>query len=263
MTGITPKYELKITIDPPIAGKVDGAGKYAEGKHVQVNVTAFEGWEFVKWSGDRSDSEPNFPIIVNRNITITAHFKKVAKPIDRLTLLNGFILLLSITTTVCIYIIIDRINKTEQKTGSTIVSESKSLDQKIESLTKEQTSLKEKLESGQNTTNNKIDEIAKDVEKIKNSVTEYALHEGELISPNKLREDYKMNIKASKIVDAYLFDTTADADIWIFDPNSKEIAKGSTSDVISNFVIPSDGTYTFTVWKNPTKYKLKVYIRNP
>jgi ribosomal protein L29 len=263
MSGITPKYELKIIIDPPIAGKVYGAGKYADGKEVQVDVTAFVGWEFLGWSGDISHSKPNFSIVLNRNITITALFKKVAKPIDRLTILSGVILLLSITTTVYLYIIIDKINKTEQKTGSTIVSESKSLDQKIESLTEEQTNLNAKLESGQNTTNNKIDEIAKDVEKIKNSVIEYAPYEDELTSPNELRKDYKMNIKAGQIVDAYLFDMTADADIWIFDSNSKEIARGSTSDVISNFVIPSDGTYTFTVWNNPTKYKLKVYIRNP
>ena len=263
MTGITPKYELKIIIDPPIAGKVDGAGKYTEGKEVQVDVTAFDGWEFLGWSGDISHSKPNFSIIVERDITINARFKKVAKPIDKSTFLSGFILLLSIVNIVFLYKIVEKIKLNEERTGSTIVSQSESLDQKIESWTKEQTNLNGKLESGQNTTNNKIDEIAKDVEKIKNSVIEYALYEGELTSPNKLREDYKINIKASKIVDAYLFDTTADADIWIFDPNSNEIARGSTSDVISNFVIPSDGIYTFTIWKNQTKYKLKVYIRNP
>ena len=71
MTGITPKYELKIIIDPPIAGKVDGAGKYAECKEVQVDVTAFDGWEFLGWSGDISHSKPNFSIIVERDKLIS------------------------------------------------------------------------------------------------------------------------------------------------------------------------------------------------
>jgi serine/threonine-protein kinase len=97
MAGITPKYELKISIEPPMGGKVNGAGKYTEGKEVQVDVTAFTGWEFVKWSGELSHSKPNFSITLNKNVNMTAHFKKATKLIDWLTVLRGIILLLPIT----------------------------------------------------------------------------------------------------------------------------------------------------------------------
>jgi len=160
MTGIKPKYELQIIIDPPMAGKVDGAGQYAEGKEVQIDATAFRGWEFLSWSGDISYSKPNLSIVVDKNITITAQFKKVAKSIDKLTLLTGFILLLSIANIIFLYMITEKMRLNEERTGSTIVSQSKSLDQKIESLKVEQSKLNEKIQllaSGQSSINEKID----------------------------------------------------------------------------------------------------------
>ncbi|MBD2150464.1 hypothetical protein H6F44_10080 [Pseudanabaena sp. FACHB-1277] len=80
MAGITPKYELKIIIDPPMAGKVDGAGKYAEGKDVQVEVTAFGGWKFIGWVGDWSHSKKSFSFVIEKDMTATATFEKIFKP---------------------------------------------------------------------------------------------------------------------------------------------------------------------------------------
>jgi len=80
MAGITPKYELKITIDPPISGKVSGAGKYAEGKEVQVDITAFKGWKFIGWVGDWSHSKQSFSVVMKKDIIATATFEKIFKP---------------------------------------------------------------------------------------------------------------------------------------------------------------------------------------
>lgn len=278
MTGITPRYELKIIIDPPIAGRVDGAGKYAEGKEVQIDVTAFDGWKFLGWSGDISHSKPNFSIVLNRNITITALFKKVAKPIDRLTILSGVILLLSITTTICLYIIIDKIRLNEEKTGSTIISQSESLDQKIESLTVEQTKLKKEIESlasGQTSINEKLDNSVYEhkatterLSSLAKAGVDYKVWLGELTA-TKTSEDtrdiYPMYISASKNVHAYLSGMTDDADFAVFDPQGKQISSSARSTTVPDaidFSTSVAGQYTFKVWRAPTKYKLEVYVRN-
>jgi hypothetical protein len=278
MTGITPRYELKIIIDPPIAGRVDGAGKYAEGKEVQIDVTAFDGWEFLGWRGDISHSKPNFSIVLNRNITITALFKKVAKPIDRLTILSGVILLLSITTTVCLYIIIDKIRLNEEKTGSTIISQSESLDQKIESLTVEQTKLKKEIESlasGQTSINEKLDnsvyEHKATTERLSSLAklnVDYKVWTGELTATTTIEntsEIYPMYISGSKSVQAYLSGMTDDADFAVFDPQGKQISSSTRSTPVPDsidFSTSVAGKYTFKVWRAPTKYKLEVYVRN-
>lgn len=132
--GITPKYELKIIIDPPMAGKVDGAGKYAEGKEVKIEATAFSGWEFLGWSGDIAHSKPSFSITVDKDIAITAQFKEATNTTNNLTFLSGFILLLFIANIIFFYVVVRKIRLNEERTGFAIISQSESLDQKDESL---------------------------------------------------------------------------------------------------------------------------------
>lgn len=272
MTGIKPKYELKIIIDPPIAGKVSGAGNYVEGKEVQIDVTAFGGWEFLRWSGDISHSKPNFSIIVDKNITITAQFKKAAKSIDKLTFLSGFILLLSIVNIIFLYMISEKIRLNEERTGST----SESLDQKIELLTAEQIKLKEKIESlasGQSSINEKIDNSIYDqkaaadrLSSLANANVDYKVWTGE-ITTSQTNNSYSMYIGASKSVEAYLSGMTNDCDLKVLDPSDTEIASSTRSTPVPdsvNFSTSLAGNYTFKVYKynQPTKYKLEVYVRN-
>ncbi len=275
MTGIKPKYELKIIIDPPMAGKVGGAGKYAEGKEVQIYVTAFGGWEFLGWSGDISHSKPNFSIIVDKNITITAQFKKVAKSIDKLTLLTGFILLLSIANIIFLYMIIEKIYSNEERTGFTIVSQSESLNQKIELLKVEQSKLEKKVEllaSGQSGINEKIDNSIYDqkaatdrLSSLANANVDYKVWTGE-ITTSQTSNSYSMYIGASKNVQVYLSGMTNDADLQVFfNPNNSQIASSGRSRPVPEYVdftTSLAGNYTFKVFYQPTKYKLEVYVRN-
>jgi type II secretory pathway component PulM len=278
MTGITPKYELKIIIDPPMAGKVDGAGKYAEGKEVQVDVTTFAGWEFLGWSGDISHSKQNFSFKIEKDMTATATFKKVAKPIDRLTILSGVILLLSITTTVCLYIIIDKIRLNEEKTGSTIISQSESLNQKIESLAIEQTKLRKQIESltsSQTVINQKLDDSVYDhkatterLSSLAKTNVDYKVWTGALTSTTtteNTNEIYPMYISSSKSVHAYLSGMTDDADFAVLDPQGKQISSSTRSTPVPDaidFRTSLAGQYTFKIWRAPTKYKLEIYVRN-
>ena len=284
MSGITPKYELKIIINPPMSGKVNGAGKYAEGKEVQVDVTAFTGWKFLGWSGDISHSKTSFSIIVDKNITITAQFKKVAKLIDKSTFLSGFILFLSIVNIVFLYKIVEKIQLNEERTGSTIVSQSESLDQKIESLKESQTKLDQKIEalaSGQSSINEKINNSVYDqkaaTEKLNGLArknVDYKVWTGEITAANSItntNEIHSMYIGASKSLYVYLSGMSDDADFAVFDPSGKQISSSTRSTPIPDdvdFTTSSAGTYTFKVYNpfkvynQPTKYKLEVYVRN-
>lgn len=276
MTGIKPKYELKIIIDPPIAGKVDGAGKYAEGKEVQVDVTASAGWEFLGWSGDISHSKTNFSIIVDKNITINAQFKKVAKLIDKFTLLSGFILFLSIVNIVFLHKIVEKIQLNEERTGSTIISQSESLDQKIKSLKGSQTKLDQSIEalgSSQSSMNEKIDSWIYNQkaanEKLnglaKNNV-DYKVWTGEITAENSIvnsNEIHSVYIDTSKSVYIYLSDMSNNADFAVFDPSGKQISSSKRLTPIPDdvdFNTSLAGQYTLKIWGAPTKYKLEIYV---
>lgn len=148
------------------------------------------------------------------------------------------------------------------------------LNQKIESLTKEQSSTKEKLRaltSAQISVNNKLDDITSDREntnKIRNSLAssnvQYELWSDELTT-TQTSKSYTVHIGAGKNVQAYLSGMTADGDLHILNPNNSLIASSgratSRPDAV-DFTTSSAGTYTFKVYNQPTKYKLEVYVRN-
>jgi len=77
--GITPKYILEIELDPPEAGKVEGGGKYTEGKQVNVKAIAFPDWEFIGWDGDIVQSNNSLDLVIEKNLKIIARYKKISK----------------------------------------------------------------------------------------------------------------------------------------------------------------------------------------
>ena len=78
--GLKPKYILEIELDPPEAGKVEGGGKYAEGRQVNVKATAFPDWEFIGWDGDIVESNNSLDLVIDKNIKIIARYEKIPKP---------------------------------------------------------------------------------------------------------------------------------------------------------------------------------------
>ncbi len=77
--GIIPKHILEIELDPPEAGRVEGGGKYAEGKQVNVKAIAFPDWEFIGWDGDIVQSNNSLDLVIEKNLKITARYKKTPK----------------------------------------------------------------------------------------------------------------------------------------------------------------------------------------
>ena len=77
--GIIPKHILEIELDPPEAGRVEGGGKYAEGKQVNVKAIAFPDWEFLGWDGDIVQSNNSIDLVIEKNLKITARYKKIPK----------------------------------------------------------------------------------------------------------------------------------------------------------------------------------------
>ena len=77
--GIIPKHILEIELDPPEAGRVEGGGKYVEGKRVNIKAIAFPDWEFIGWDGDIMQSKSSIDLIVEKNLKITARYKKIPK----------------------------------------------------------------------------------------------------------------------------------------------------------------------------------------
>ena len=77
--GIIPKHILEIELDPPEAGRVEGGGKYAEGRQVNVKAIAFPDWEFIGWDGDIVQSDNSLKLVIEKNLKITARYKKTPK----------------------------------------------------------------------------------------------------------------------------------------------------------------------------------------
>jgi hypothetical protein len=77
--GIIPKHILEIELDPPEAGRVEGGGKYAEGRQVNVKAISFPDWEFVGWDGDILQSNNSLDLVIEKNLKITARYKKIPK----------------------------------------------------------------------------------------------------------------------------------------------------------------------------------------
>ena len=77
--GIVPKHILEIELDPPEAGRVEGGGKYAEGRQVKVKAIAFPDWEFIGWDGDIVQSNNSLDLVIENSIKIIARYKKIPK----------------------------------------------------------------------------------------------------------------------------------------------------------------------------------------
>jgi hypothetical protein len=77
--GIIPKHILEIELEPPEAGRVEGGGKYAEGRQVNVKAIAFPDWEFIGWDGDIVQSNNSLDLVIEKNLKITARYKKAPK----------------------------------------------------------------------------------------------------------------------------------------------------------------------------------------
>jgi hypothetical protein len=77
--GIIPKHILEIELDPPEAGRVEGGGKYAEGRQVNVKAIAFPDWEFIGWDGDIVQSNNSLDLVIEKNLKITARYKEIRK----------------------------------------------------------------------------------------------------------------------------------------------------------------------------------------
>lgn len=77
--GIIPRHIIEVEIDPPEAGRVEGGGKYAEGKQVNIKAIAFPDWEFIGWDGDIVQSQNSIDLVIEKNLKITARYKQVPK----------------------------------------------------------------------------------------------------------------------------------------------------------------------------------------
>ena len=77
--GIIPKHILEIELEPPEAGRVEGGGKYAEGRQVNVKAIAFPDWEFIGWDGDIVQSNNSLDLVIEKNLKITARYKEIPK----------------------------------------------------------------------------------------------------------------------------------------------------------------------------------------
>jgi len=63
-------YSLNLKAHPESAGVVNGAGKYPEGKQVNIVAVAVAGWEFARWTGDIDYVDD--PTSVNATVTMPA-----------------------------------------------------------------------------------------------------------------------------------------------------------------------------------------------
>jgi len=70
---------LTITIEPPTAGYAQpGGGTFPDGTTVTVRAVAYPGWHFDAWTGNFTSTSPALPVLMDRDITLTAHFSTVS-----------------------------------------------------------------------------------------------------------------------------------------------------------------------------------------
>ena len=76
-SGSATKYTLTTSADPSIGGTVSPeTGKYNATTTVKVTATPADGYEFVKWTGDNTSSDPTINIIMSSDKSVTATFAK-------------------------------------------------------------------------------------------------------------------------------------------------------------------------------------------
>lgn len=71
----TPKVTVTLTVDPSGSGTVTGGGTYDKGNDVLITAKPNDGFKFVKWSDDNTDSERVLHK-VQTDINLTAIFEK-------------------------------------------------------------------------------------------------------------------------------------------------------------------------------------------
>jgi len=79
------QYTLTTSVDPPGAGAVYGGGTYSAGT-VTLTATAAAGYEFLGWGGDASGPSTSVLVYMDRNKSVTAHFKEKVVPGYTLTI---------------------------------------------------------------------------------------------------------------------------------------------------------------------------------
>jgi uncharacterized repeat protein (TIGR02543 family) len=73
-------YSLSVSVDPAGTGTVTAAppgGSYPAGTLVTVTAVPAMGYKFDHWSGDASGTSSTVTITVDKNTSVTAHFKPV------------------------------------------------------------------------------------------------------------------------------------------------------------------------------------------
>jgi hypothetical protein len=73
-----PTYTLTALVSPPGSGQVTlhpPGGVYDENTVVQLTANPFQGYEFVRWSGDLTCTVNLDTIIMTRDASVTAHFE--------------------------------------------------------------------------------------------------------------------------------------------------------------------------------------------
>ena len=62
--------------------------EYAKGEKVTATATAKEGYEFVNWTvaGKAVSTETTYEFLVDKNVELTANFKKTEKPVEKVTI---------------------------------------------------------------------------------------------------------------------------------------------------------------------------------
>ena len=74
-----PPEEYDLTIEIEGEGTTDpaeGTHTYEEGEEVTITATADEGYEFVEWTGDVTDTDAEITVTMDDDKTITAHFEE-------------------------------------------------------------------------------------------------------------------------------------------------------------------------------------------
>jgi hypothetical protein len=79
------EYTLTASVSPSGTGTVTGAGSYTEGTYATCYANPASGYEFDRWGGDASGINQSVRILMNRNKTVIAYFKKKTVPGYKLT----------------------------------------------------------------------------------------------------------------------------------------------------------------------------------
>ena len=75
-TALPQNYNISVSADPTIGGRVSGGGNYQEGQQCTVTATANNGYNFTNWTenGNVVSSNASYSFTVTGNRTLVAHF---------------------------------------------------------------------------------------------------------------------------------------------------------------------------------------------